>query len=584
MNRRPLFLQLFYTYMPLILLGLFLLIIFVNQSIRGFYYSETQNDLRDRAQLIGYWIENNPDSLSIQSLAKNSGVHANMRVTIIDGEGKVLGDSHEDPSGMDNHSGRPEIKDALIKGEGVSQRLSTTLNEDLMYFAIPIHANKTSHVIRVSVSVSALEISIQSLERKILTIGLLIGLSLFIISYFASKLVTVPLETMRQEIERLVGNVLFSKPIPIPKTRELASVAISMNTMAEEIDSRIQMLEQEKNHRESLLSSMQSGIIAMDDEFKIISINDIAIDYLGIADKNIIGKTATDVINQKKIKRFIKKLLKKNKKLQQEITVKKNKTKYFLLSGTPFIRDEDTSGILIVINDLTLQKQLETVRQDFVSNVSHELKTPITSMIGYMEILNSGKGTKSETKMFIEKVFNQSKRLNDIVDDLLRLSRIESQEEDDSIILRNQPLLPILEGAVEDIKSDFPNENRSFIVDCKTDLNANVDSQLFREAISNLLDNGIKYGKPNSEIKITCEQNQDNIKIHLSNEGDLIPVEHKEKIFQRFYRIEKSRSREKGGTGLGLSIVKHIIIIHNGTIDVEDYKDKGTVFILNLPT
>ena len=137
---------------------------------------------------------------------------------------------------------------------------------------------------------------------------------------------------------------------------------------------------------------------------------------------------------------------------------------------------------------------------------------------------------------------------------------------------------------VEDIKSDFPNENRSFIVDCKTDVSANVDSQLFREAISNLLDNGIKYGKPNSEIKITCEQNQDNIKIHLSNEGDLIPVEHKEKIFQRFYRIEKSRSREKGGTGLGLSIVKHIIIIHNGTIDVEDYKDKGTVFILNLPT
>jgi two-component system phosphate regulon sensor histidine kinase PhoR len=218
------------------------------------------------------------------------------------------------------------------------------------------------------------------------------------------------------------------------------------------------------------------------------------------------------------------------------------------------IKEKTVSGILITMTDVTFQKQLERLRQDFVANVSHELKTPITSMLGYMEIIQSSNIEGDKKHEFYGKVLNQTNRMNDIIDDLLRLSKIESQEEDSSIELVSMEIKAILEGSVDDVFDKAQKNNNRILIHCG-DIRANVDAQLLREDVF----------------------------IHIENSGQRIPDKHRDKIFQRFYRVDKSRDRKAGGTGLGLAIVKHIALVHGGEVFVSDSKKDKCRFTISLP-
>lgn len=581
MNRRPLFLQFFYTYVPIILAGLFLLIVLINQFIRDFYYGETRNDLRDRVELIGYWVESNQAKSSLQTFAEESGARANMRVTIVDKSGNVLGDSHENPNNMDNHGSRPEIMDAIKNGYGTSIRHSRTLRKSLMYYSIPIEVNQQTWVVRVSTPLDTIDKSINSLQNKVLILGVFITGGLLVLSFFFSKKMAKPLEHMKHAAERFSKEDL-SRPIALPNTKELASLAESLNTMASNLDKRLKTITTERNEREAVLTSMREGVIAIDAERKIISINDAACLYLELVKDESIGKNVDGKIRDTGFLDFYNELTQSTTPLEKEIRIKKNKDRFFFVSGDPLNLENESIGVLMVMSDITHQKQLEKIRQDFVANVSHELKTPITSMIGYMEILSNGHASEAQTKTFIEKALNQSKRLNDIVDDLLKLSRIESQEEDSSIELISQPVHSIIEGAVDDVKSFYPEKEIPIQIRCNQKLEVNADAQLLREAIINLLDNAVKYGHNNSTITLKCEASEI-LKIHIHNEGPPIPEKYKERIFQRFYRLDKSRSRDAGGTGLGLAIVKHIVYVHGGEVSVDSSAERGTTFSISLP-
>ena len=583
MRRRPLFIQLFYSYIPVIGIGLFILVILINQITKDFYYDHVEKDLHDRAKLTSKIISQNSELISsTQELAKSAGSIANMRVTIIDQDGVVVGDSDQEPGQMDNHKNRPEILEALNEGVGSSQRFSKTLNQEMMYLAIPMEFEDNKWTVRVSMSLNNLELILFDLQKQVTYLGLIIGLTLFLISFFISRQVTIPLQLMRKDAENYVNTLQLTDPLPTPKTKELASLSISLNKMAVEMDKKIKIIQQEKNDREELLSSMQDGIISLNKKMEVLSINDIAKEYLQIDSEHIVGQKISSVVRQKKVIAFIKKVKKNKGKTQDEIVIKTNKKRTMIINGTPLVKGEKMSGILITMNDVTFQKQLERVRQDFVANVSHELKTPITSMLGYIEIIQASKIDQDKKEEFLNKVLNQTNRMNAIIDDLLRLSKIESQEEDSSIELFEMPLAPILEGATEDVSENSKKSSNRILVHCD-DVMVNADAQLLREAIVNLLENAIKYGDNGRDIKIIAEDN-DQLYIHIENAGEPILPKHREKIFQRFYRIDKSRDRRAGGTGLGLAIVKHISLVHNGEVLVSDSKTGKCRFTIMLPS
>ena len=583
MNRRPLFKQLFFTFIPIVLIGIIALIVLVNQFTRNFYFSQTTNDLRSRAQLISLTI--NDKSLKsnlIQEYVDQASLTGDMRITIVRKDGVVFGDSHKNHRQMDNHKNRPEIIEAIQFGEGTSNRFSSTIQEDQIYFALNPNNNEEIYIIRVSVSLNELEDSMADLQSKILIIGFIIGLFCLLISFYFSKQLTTPLEAMRLEAEKYVSTLKLSTPIPIPKTKELASLAISLNQIAMELDKRIKKMQLDKTEKESILSSMQEGLLALNKKTEILSINDIAVDYLNIKKEIAVGTEISTLSKNKKLLSIIKKVSKKNTRIQQEIVIKGNKKRYFLISGSPLKRGGKKSGVLMLINDITLQKQLESVRQDFVANVSHELKTPITSIIGYLELIDQGQLKDEQKKLFLNKVFNHTNRMNAIIDDLLKLSKIESQEDDNSIELMPTPLSQIIDGSVDDLNTLTSKNNNKILVVCNESIMVNADPQLLREAIINLLENAVKYGTTGTDIKINVDQTE-TTNIQVINEGEVIPDKHRDRIFQRFYRIDKSRDREAGGTGLGLAIVKHISLVHGGEVGVSFSDNSETCFTISLP-
>lgn len=587
MKRRPLFLKLFYTFFPLITLGVLLLILVVNISTQNFYKSLIEQQLKDRTSNIFNWLKKTDLSeKNIQYICNKSSNNKRVRITIVNNRGTVVGDSHKTASLMDNHLNRPEIKEAISNGTGLETRFSNTLQKELMYYASSEIVQKNTWIVRVSIPIDEYSVIISDLQYKIILFGLVVSFALLYLSYFISKQITAPIDNMRKKTEQYVSTLQTSRPLDIPKTKELASLALSLNKMAKELDERIKQIQDEKEDKESLLSSMQEGIIAINKKGKIISINDIGIDYLNITTKEILKQHFSKIIKHKKLLSIIETSIEKESKthhvFEQEIAIKRHKKRFFLINSSPLVRSNNYKGVLIILNDITLRKQLEKVRQDFVANVSHELKTPITSIVASVEILDRDDLTKNERDQFLEKILNHTNRMNAIIDDLLKLSKIESQEEDDSIFLQEQDLFPILLGAKQDIENSSPNVLNNIEIICNDDVLVKGDSQLLREAFLNLLENAGKYGFPNTPIQISAEKKK-RLHIHFDNKGNEIKEKHWGRIFQRFYRVDKSRDRKAGGTGLGLAIVKHIIFVHQGEIKVSSSENKKTRFTITLP-
>ena len=569
--------------MPIIVVGLFILLLIVNNIIKNAYYDETERSLETQTQILTALLtESSFQETSYSTFCKKYGEITGSRITIINEKGIVLGDSDRNPKEMDNHLSRPEIMQANKIGYGRTRRFSKTINKDFMYYTQKVTLKNNYLYLRISVPLNNITVIIKELQNQIIMVGSLIGIFLLYVSFHFSKILTNPIELMRKTAKKFVSNFQLPQPLPIPKTRELASLSLSLNKMAKEVDSKIKNVQQEKDEKESLLSSIDGGIIALDENGKIIFINKIATDYLSITSKITEGENYKNILKHKKIRSFIKGSFQPKEKTQKEISIKLNKKRYFLLKASPLIRSTMKAGVLILINDITFQKQLEKLRSDFVANVSHELKTPITSIIGFLELLLFKSEDNTENKKFLKKASNQANRLNAIIDDLLKLSKIETQEEDNTITLKPQNLKSILINAKDDTYDLIKKNKNTLSIECAENITATIDSQLLKEAIINLLENSIKYGDKKSPLKIVVKKDS-KIRIHVENIGDPIDKKYQNRIFQRFYRIDKSRDRKAGGTGLGLAIVKHIAIVNRGEVSVKSLDNRVTRFTISLP-
>lgn len=589
MKRRLLW-QIYPTFLAITILALFAISWNVKHLITISYRNEKQTFLERIAHLSlpsFHPLVEDDDLEKIQAACQHMGHVARVRITVIDLQGKVLGDSDEQPERMVNHFDRPEFQQALTGNTGTNIRFSETLQQEMMYVAVPITLDDTVlAVLRTSVEMAELQTTLQSIFNQIFRYGLMITLLLAVLSLAISWKISHPLELLRRGAERFAKGDLHHR-LPVSQAREIGELAVSMNEMAAQLDERIRTIVAQKNEQQAVLASMIEGVVAVTIVGRIISLNKAAAGILQSTIDESTGRTVEEVVRNNELQHFIQNAMESKEAIEGQIILhEQNQTERFLqVHGTALQDDKNQKiGVLIVLNDVTHIRRLEQVRRDFVANVSHELKTPVTSIKGFIETLLEGTVTKAEdTQRFLEIIARQTNRLDSIIDDLLMLSRIEQQSEHEQVILEPAFIKPILFTAASVCETTSVEKNIRIEIDCPDSLQAYVNASLLEQAIVNLVDNAIKYSNPGSDVRIEALQTETQILIHVHDHGCGIAKEHLERLFERFYRVDKARSRKLGGTGLGLAIVKHIVNSHKGSITVESEIGQGSKFTIRLP-
>ncbi|MFA5424598.1 MAG: ATP-binding protein [Phycisphaerae bacterium] len=554
-----------------------------------FYYSQTANDLRVRANLVEPQVRSLIKSGSfseVDDICKSFGKKVNTRITVILPDGRVIGDSDEDPAVMKDHSDRPEFRNALNEGSGESIRFSSTVDKNMMYLAIPAKENeKIIAVIRTSIPTSLIDRELSKFYGSVFAAGIIIAVCAAIVSLFVSRKLTQPIENMK-ETARQFASGDFSHRLALPDATELSELANALNEMAQQLKSRIETITEDKSRLHAILTSMIEGVLAVDAEGCVITINKAGMDFLDIGQEQVIGRNVEEVIRNTEIQQFVQNTLRGAgiSDLAGVFVINDNE-RYFQLHGTSLTDSKgQKSGAVIVLNDITQMHRLEQIRSDFVANVSHELKTPITSIKGFVETLQEGSlDDPQEAKRFLEIIARHTDRLNAIVDDLLSLSRLEEDRENRRLFFEYSYLKPVLTSAVKLSKIKAEKKNITVELICDDNIAVNINSVLIEQAVFNLIDNAVKYSGDNNNIKITAQKQDKEVLISVSDNGCGIESRHLSRIFERFYVVDKGRSRKLGGTGLGLSIVKHISQVHGGSITVESRLNEGSTFTIHLP-
>jgi len=561
-------------------------------SFKSFYYQERAVDLEIRAKILTPEFSRLIQFENYQEIQKKSlklGDDSSTRITIILPSGKIVGDNKKDPKTMDNHKNRPEVEQAIFFGKGLSIRYGHTLAIDSMYFAMPIIAqNKMIGIMRTSTPLDTLQNALWSIYYKVsLGFFILIIITAFA-SWWMSKAIVRPLEAMKMQAQRLAKGD-FSSRVQLSSNDSLESEQLgqAFNDIAIQLNQRIEIILNQRNEQEAVFSSMVEGVIAVDSSEKILRINQAAYNILKISEKNIEGIKLKNVIENIELHNLILFALRQNTPVGQEIIIHNEfEHEQVLLAQSAPLLDihKNKCGTLVVFNDITKLKEFELQRKEFVANVSHELRTPLTAIQGFSETLIEFPDLAQDKRAyFIDVIHTHSIRLESIIEDLLALSKIEKETEIDGIDFVDESITLALSNAIFLCKDKALKRNIDIILNNAEDITFKHNSSLIEQAIINLLNNAIKYSDGNSEIKIMVIKQNHDIKISVEDQGSGIPEEHLSRLFERFYRVDKARSRQLGGTGLGLSIVKHIALAHKGTVTVSSKIDKGSIFSLILP-
>ena len=587
MRRKRLFWRLFRVYLAITLFSLGAIGILATRTVRDFYYSQTTAELGSIAELIKQQVGENFSSYeaaTLDSLSKSLGRCSSTRVTLIRADGVVLGDTDEDPSLMENHADRPEFRKAIRGAIGTSVRYSPTLKDRRMYLAIPVEEKgEICGVVRVSISVAALSDALKGVYFWIALGGLVIAIFAALISYFVSRRISRPVEEMKNGAKRFAAGDYDFK-LAIPDSEELGGLAEILNQTASKLREEINTITRQHNELDAVLKSMVEGVLAVDMEERLLRLNRAAGELLQVDPEAVRGRNLQEIIRNPDFQNFVFSILKSKKTLEDEIAFHQGQ-KYLRAHGTMLHNAKgDEIGALVVLNDVTRLRRLEKVRREFVANVSHELRTPITTIKGFAETLKDGAiRNPEEAERFLEIVAKHADRLNAIIEDLMQLSRIETDADSDQILLETGEIYGVVETAINACEVKAVPRKIKIKLEGAVDLKAKINAPLLEQAVINLLDNAIKYTEPGGVIQVSVETDSSEIRISVKDNGCGIAEEHLPRIFERFYRIDKNRSRKLAGTGLGLAIVKHIAIAHQGRVSVESEPGQGSTFRIHLP-
>ncbi len=588
MTRRRLIWYLFPTYLVVIAAALVAVTAYTSRSVRSFYEDQTRERLEAHARIlmprVRTLLANTAGRDELDALCKAMGRVSETRITIILPDGKVIGDTYEDPSTMDRHDKRPEVLEAKAKGVGSAKRHSDTLGEMLTYVAISVQSqDKLLGYIRVAMLMTAIKDKLHAIFYQVASGSLIVAFFGAVLSWIVARRIARPLEALRRGADRFARGEL-SERLPVPRADEIAGLAEALNKMAEQLHDRIQTIVNQRNEQQAVLSSMVESVLAVDKDERILSINDAAAKLLEADVETAVGRSLRSVARNSSLHDFVVKALASQAPVEDELVFNtKSRGEQILqvhgtaLQGVSGRRD----GVVIVLNDITRLRRLEKVRRDFVANVSHELKTPITTIKGFVETLLHGSVEPSDTSRFLGIVLAQADRLNAIIEDLLILSRLEGEKADPT--LEPGHVDAVVRSAIDFCAPRAKARDITVRLHVESPAEGRINPALLEQAVVNLIDNAIKYSDEGSLIDVSTTVDDGGIAIVVSDHGRGISAEHQPRIFERFYRVDKSRSRELGGTGLGLAIVKHIAQAHGGNIDVESRPGEGSTFTLRLP-
>ncbi len=561
---------------------------FATRAARQFYVDQIEQNLQSQAQQLSHYIGpliRAEDWEGIRVLVAREGEIGEMRITIILPDGRVVADSMGPADLMENHASRPEIRQALETGSGRSRRFSATIGRELYYFAFrESDGNEVIGVVRTALPTAIVNQAMRKITQRIAIVGLIIALCAAGISLWLARRISLPIEHMRQAAERFAQGNLLAK-VHEPNSTELGDLADSLNVMARQLHERIQTITQQRNELEAILTSMLEGVLAVDRVGRIMNINQAGAEVLGVDAKKAVGKIFYEVVRNQAFQDFVDSTLSGDETTEAEIHLVTHQDLYLRLQGAGIYNaDGRRTGAVIVLNDLTRLRRLENIRREFVANVSHELKTPITNIKGFVETLqDGGLEDPKEAQHFLAIIAAHTDRLNAIVEDLLSLSRLEESGGKGSLQRQSELLEPLLQDCVEAAASRAEAKGIELELSCDSSLTARINATLIEQAVNNLIDNALKYSNARGRVVISTEPQGREVVIRVRDFGTGIAAEHHERIFERFYVVNSARSRSLGGTGLGLALVKHIANAHSGRVTLESAPGKGATFSIYLP-
>ena len=597
--------QLTLRYIGIILVVLLAIYFFLATMLKDAMSTRITSELEIQAALTREFLieklpaKDNFTYAAIDPLINRLGKTGKARVTFIDLAGVVWGDTERDGEAlrsMDNHLKRPEVQDALQFGSGIRDRYSDTTQTEFRYYATPIYRQTSPNgedtligICRVAMPMKAVNTAIDNLRRMVL-LASVVGLLLAIVfSIFSTRIITKPIEKLTQMTQSVAAGKIASR-VPIDSTNELGQLSRNFNLMADRVQEQIDRISEEHRRLETILTGMGEGVLLVNGASEITYANSMAISMLSLPNAYV-GKALIEINRIPELQALLQTVEQTETVAFAEIRLGNLTEPEAEVTVVPVATGEE---YVIVIHDVSKERQLERIRADFVANVSHELRTPLTTIRGYAETLLSEDATHTKAQeKFVVKILNHAARLSRLVSELLELSRLESGD----VELKrtpchfnsfHEPILDVFEPILEEselvLKWEIPEALPK----------VSVDQQLFMQVLVNLIDNAIKYTPDGGTITVSAEIStsetfegsnitSEEIIVHIQDTGIGIPMESQPRVFERFYRVDKGRAREMGGTGLGLAITKHIVLCHNGQIWLESSLGEGSVFHVAIP-
>ena len=575
--------RLLFTYIALVFVTLMASQISFWSSSQHFLEQQSEEQYTDQAELIRDIFEETAfsETADYDAFAKKYARRQEVRITIIDMDGTVVGESEENPSDMENHKDREEVKKAMTGVSDSVTRRSSTLGMDYCYCAVPVQTDSFEGVLRVSVPLEELHALRQEYMKStifMMTIGILL-IAGMVIAF--TRFIADPIDEVTEAAGKIAeGN--YGIRLKTDQNSQIGKLADSFNWMSGRLEAAMKDLKDRNNELEAILRSMRNGVLAINGKDEILFYNDALMNLIGHRG-DFLGESIYHLVRSSLIFDVIEKVRDSRDVICEEGQSRTMGQQYLRVTGTVLNREKEQSrSVLLIIEDITDVKKLENMRSDFVSNVTHELKTPLTSIRGFVDTLKQG-AIKDEqyARKFLDIIDIEAERLYTLIQDILLLSEIESgsdyniQDCDVNGII--DETLNLLQPKIEqkpEVDVIFQPEPYIRPFPCNPDR--------MKQLFINLIDNAVKNTEKGS-VTVTCRVHNDHLMISVKDTGIGIPKEHLSRIFERFYRVDKGRSRKMGGTGLGLSIVKHIVEMYEGDIFVSSEVGEGTEFIIKLP-
>ena len=589
MRRRSFLWKLYLAFSVVIFLATASILLFTAQRIERNGRQAIEASLRTRALLMedvarAGLAGGNADSL--EARVRDLGQATGTRFTVIAADGRVLADSHEDPALMEPHDTRPEVLDARSRRTGQSVRFSKTLNQHMMYHALALrgHAGELVGYVRAALPLVEVDRQLDQLRHGVL-LGALIGLlAALLIGWLIVRRLTRPLDEIGSSLQAFSAGD-FSSRTHLARTDEFGELAAVMNAMAQELEERIARISEERNRLEAILAGMVEGVIAVDRQERILHINRVAARLLDMERAGSIGRPVWELARIPAVSEALSRCLKEQQQVEVEINraAADGAERVIELYASPLPGNGSPGGAVLVLHEVTELRRLEHIRRDFVANVSHELKTPLTVIRGIVETMQDDPAMATDTRdRFLAKMKSQADYLAAQVSDLLALSRLESKRThldyerlDMNELARTTAAVRTPSAESREVKLELELGDAPVHVD--------GDRRALEQALGNLLDNAIQYTPAGGSVRLSVASQAGRALCAVTDTGIGIEPRHQERIFERFYRVDKARSREQGGTGLGLAIVKHVALAHDGAISLRSQPGRGSTFTLSLP-